>query len=452
MAGSETTLRSGSTRLRWRLRWRLSLLWLLEWSISGALLTYLPVYLTRNGLRLEDTGPLLAVGAIGLWVAPFVTGQICDRWMNTERYLSLAHLAGGIVLLLVPIAVHFKWLTVLVWLLGIYAALYLPTMALASSLTFRHLPLPDQQFGGVRIWGTIGWVLSGIVLSVWLQWDDAQQWLRVYFPSTEETVGSIDRVISRLPGPTSDDAFHIAALLSFALSSFCIFLPPTPPSNRPRERFAPLAVLSLFRDRSFLVLTLFSFLLSLVIPLYSLAVPPLLEQQHFHGDWVPAVMTIGQISEFPALLLLPWVMRRFGVQGTFLLGIGAWVLRYALFAMQPPLAVTLFAVALHGVCHVFLVIVIQLFVDARCPPDQRASAQNLIAFLTLGIAMPIGMFLSRPLVHSARGSDGDLVDFGRVFGLPALALAVAMLLFWLLMPRGVLYQREPKTGADPRSA
>lgn len=421
-------------RLRWSLRWRLSVLWFLEWGITGALLTYLPLYFTKHGVPLEETGPLLAVGAIGLWVAPIVTGQICDRWMNMERYLSIAHLFGGITLLAIPVAVQAQWFDAVFWMLGLFAALYLPTMPLASALTFRHLPQPEMQFGKVRIWGTVGWILSGVGLSVWLQWNDAQLWLRNTFPQSEDLVRSINRVYHAIPGPSSDDAFHIAALLSFALSSFCIFLPPTPPARTPRGRFAPLMVLRLFREWSFVVLTLFSFLLSLVIPLYSLAVPPLLEQLHFHGDWVPAVMTIGQISEFPALLLLPWFLKRFGLRGTFLIGMGAWLLRYAVFAFEPPVAVALAGVALHGVCHVFLVIVIQLYVDARCPPDMKASAQNLFAFLTMGVAMPMGLLMSRPLVQSATNAAGE-VSFGKVFGIPAVLLLIGMGLFWLMFPR-----------------
>ncbi|MCA9052712.1 MAG: MFS transporter [Planctomycetaceae bacterium] len=424
-----------SVPLRWKLRWRLSLLWLLEWGITGALLTYLPLYFTRHGLPLEETGPLLAVGAVGLWVAPIVTGQICDRWMNIERYLALAHLGGGITLLAIPVAVQAEWFDLVFWLLGLFAALYLPTMPLASALTFRHLPHPDLQFGSVRVWGTIGWILAGVGLSVWLQWPDAQHWLRETIPASERIVSRVDRLFRQLPGPTSDDAFHIAAILSFALSSFCVFLPPTPPARTVQGGFAPLAVLRLFVTRPFLVLAVFSFLLGMVIPLYSLAVPPLLEQQKFHADWVPAVMTIGQISEFPALLLLPSILKRFGLRGTFLLGIAAWGVRYALFASDPPVLITLLAVALHGVCHVFVIIVIQLFIDAHCPPDRKASAQNLFAFLTLGVAMPIGLLLSRPLVQASRDASGEVVNFSRVFGIPALLLAIAMALFWLVMPQ-----------------
>lgn len=419
------------------LRIRLSVLWILEWGITGSLMTYLPLYFQHHNVPLNEVGPLLAVAAIGLWVAPIVTGQICDRWMSIERYMSIAHLLGGITLLAIPVAVQAEWFRAVFWLLGLYAALYLPTMPLASALTFRHLPDPDTQFGRIRVWGTVGWVLSGIGLSVWLQREDVQHWLRETWPSTENIVYPIYSLFNQLPGPSSDDAFHIAAVLSFVLSSFCVFLPPTPPVPAKNASFAPMQALATFRERSFILLALFSFLLGLVIPLYTLAVPSLLEQAGCPTDWVPAMMTVGQISEFPALLMLPLFLRRFGLKGTFALGILAWATRYALFAFDPGFFLTLAGVALHGVCHVFLIIVIQLYIDSRCEKDQRASAQNLFAFLSLGIAMPLGMVLSSPLVDAATETIGEVatVHYDKLFGYPALILLILLAAFQLVFPR-----------------
>ena len=131
--------------------------------------------------------------------------------------------------------------------------------------------------------------------------------------------------------------------------------------------------------------------LAAVVPFYTYAVPKMLEQMGFAGRWVPVTMTIGQISEFPALVLLGVCLKRYGLKVTFALGMAAWVVRYALFAADAPMGLILVGIALNGVCHVFIIIVIQLYVDANCRRDLRASAQNLIAFLSLGIAMPIGL-------------------------------------------------------------
>ena len=249
--------------------------------------------------------------------------------MSAERYLAFAHFVGGLTLLAIPIAVNVYRETqssyhIILALFGLYAATYVPTVALATALTFRHLPNPKRQFGGVRVWGTIGWVLAGIGLSFWLERRDVEAWLRAHHPDWNSTVDSLKSFFHWLPAPSSRDAFRIAALLSFTLSTFCIFLPHTPPARTAGGGPAPLKVLGMFRKRSFVQLIVASFLLALVIPLYNLAVPPLLKQYGFRQDWIPAVMTIGQVSEPPALLLLATLLRRFGLKLTFGLGVAAW--------------------------------------------------------------------------------------------------------------------------------
>jgi len=360
--------------------------------------------------------------------------------MATERYLAIAHFIGGCALVAIPAATESfqpetgEGFGILLLLVGLYAAAYFPTIPLASSLTFRHLPNRDEDFGKVRIWGTVGWVIAGLTLSLWLGQEEARASAEELTPVL---VASLDAVAANLPAlrePLSKDAFYLAAALSFLLVGFSFFLPATPPEPSAKKTIAPLETLSMFKDRTFSLLIGISFLLAVIIPLYSLAVPKLIEQQFaergLSSHWVPAAMTIGQISEFPALLLLPFCLRRLGMKATFALGILAWVIRYALFAMQQPFALILLGISFHGICHVFLVIVIQLYVDATCRKDLRASAQNLFAFVTMGIAMPVGFVLAGLWGKSCDiDSPGD-ADYTMFFALPAGILLVLLLAFW----------------------
>lgn len=419
-------------------------MWVLEWGITGSILTYLPIYFTTEvGLKQDQLGLLMAVAAVGLWVAPFVVGQICDRWMASERYLMIAQAVGGIALLFIPTVAesynatgeNFGWL---VLLLGGYAVAYLPTVALASSLTFRHLPDPDKQFGSIRMWGTVGWVVSGLVLSVWLRQADALDWLDENWSTG---AGALRAITDRLGEPSGGDSFRIGAVLSFLLVAFCFTLPPTPPAKKPTgSSIAPLEAAKLFKNRTFFLMLAISFLMAAIVPTYAFAVPQYLEHLGFKGDWVPAVMTIGQISEFPALLLLSACLSRFGLKTTFALGMGAWLVRYIIFAFNSPEWLILTGVGLHGVCHVFLVIVIQLFVDERCPEDAKASAQNIFAFLTMGIALPIGFVASGKLGSYCLG--GAQPDYGFFFLVPA------GMIFVLLVVYLIWFRLEPKPAND----
>lgn len=426
-----------SESLPWNLRWRLSVMWALEWGITGAILTYLPLYFSEHKLDSVQIGQLMAVSAIGLLVAPLVVGQLCDRWLSSNKYMAMAHLVGGLTLLSVPLAAEIYRETqgnfgTLLLLVMVYAVAYFPTIPLASSLSFRHLPDPDSQFSKVRIWGTVGWVISGLLLSLWLGQSDVLAWLRTTFPNREAAIQGYEVFLARFGEPTSADSFRIAAVLSFILSSFCIMLPATPPlrTGRSKGKIAPLETLQMFRDPQFTLMISISFALAVVVPTYSYAVPRLLENLEVKSDWVPAVMTVGQISEFPALILLPLCLKKLKLKATFALGILAWVVRYTVFALDLPMWVILCGIGLHGVCHVYLVIVIQLYVDRKCRPDLKASAQNLFAFFTMGVAMPIGFLFAGGLGDYFNLDDPVNADYGGFFFISATAMAVLLVIYW----------------------
>jgi MFS family permease len=427
-----------SEALPWNLRWRLSVMWALEWGITGSILTYLPLYLSGRDISSQQTGLLMAMSAIGLLVAPFIVGQVCDRWVSSQKYMAMAHLVGGLTLLAMPLAFDIyreskSNFGVLLLLITIFSIAYFPTIPLASSLSFRHLPDPESQFGKVRIWGTVGWVISGILLSLWLGQKDVFEWLRLNFSNQQDTIEGYRLFLRRFGDPTSGDSFHIAAVLSFMLSSFCVLLPATPPlrTGKGKGRVAPLETLAMFRDPQFSLMIGISFALAVVVPTYSVAVPRLIENLGVPADWVPAVMTVGQISEFPALILLPLCLKKLKMKATFALGILAWVVRYTLFAFDIPMGLVLFGIALHGVCHVYLVIVIQLYVNQQCRPDLRASAQNLFAFVTMGLAMPIGFLLAGKLGQIFHLDDRAKANYRGYFFVAAAAMTVLFVIFWL---------------------
>ncbi|MSR57290.1 MAG: hypothetical protein EXS05_06430 [Planctomycetaceae bacterium] len=439
-------------RLSWNLRWRLSVLWFLEWGITGAVMTYLPIYWESINLSKERQSQLAAVMAVGLWIAPFVVGQVADRWMAIEKMLALSHFVGGVALyamatamdLYVETAVNFQ---ILLWLTGIFACAYLPTVPLVSALCFRHLPDPDGQFGKVRVWGTVGWMAASLTLSLWLARDQVFGWLGKNYPDWS-IVDYGRTMFHMLPRPSQSDCFRMSAILSFALASFCVFLPHTPPAKAPRGKLAPLAMLSMFRDRTFSLFILISFLLAAgVVPLYNSAVPPwLVDLGVAEAEWVPTVMLIGQLSEFPALLLLSLCLRYLGMKTTFAMGIAAWALRYGLFAIGGPWALVATGLALHGVCHVFLIIVAQLYIDSQCRKDLRVSAQNLLSFVTLGIGWPVGMLLAGWLREMFKHNSAAL------FALPSLMAIGLLVLFWKTVHFPEARSATPSAPAEPIDA
>lgn len=138
----------------------------LQYAIWGAWLPLLWPFLSgHRGFTPAEIGNMFAVGAIGAIVAPFIAGQIADRWFNTEKFLAISHILGGILVWQLASLESYK--SFLYFSLG-YSLVYSPTLSLTNSLSFHHLPDRDRDFGKIRIWGTVGWIAVGIGIGQWL--------------------------------------------------------------------------------------------------------------------------------------------------------------------------------------------------------------------------------------------------------------------------------------------
>ena len=148
------------------LNFQLSTMMFLQYAIWGAWLPLLWTFLSgHRGFTPSEIGNMFAIGAVGAIVAPFIAGQIADRWFNTEKFLGISHILGGI--LVWQLASLETYNSFLVFSL-LYSLIYSPTLSLTNSLAFHHLPDRDRDFGKIRVWGTIGWIVVGIGIGQWL--------------------------------------------------------------------------------------------------------------------------------------------------------------------------------------------------------------------------------------------------------------------------------------------
>jgi MFS family permease len=144
-------------------------------------------------------------------------------------------------------------------------------------------------------------------------------------------------------------------------------------------------------------------------------------------------MTLGQMSEIVFMLVMPWFFRRLGIKYMLLVGMAAWTGRYLLFAYgdNGPLVWMLYSgILLHGICYDFFFVTGQIYVDRKAPPDLRAAAQGLIAFVTLGVGMFIGSWASGRIVDAFAVSGGGHA-WDRIRIVPAAGAATVLLLFAL---------------------
>ncbi|MFW6108764.1 MAG: MFS transporter, partial [bacterium] len=298
--------------MRWSLRIRLSLMMFLEFAVWGAWTPVLWPYLVGpvekgclglSGLQASQIYGVLWLACIA---APFIGGQIVDRWFPTQWFLAAVHLAGGVLMLLMARQQTFGrlWLVML-----IYSLLYAPTLALTASLAFHHLTDADRQFGTIRVFGTIGWIVAGLILTAW-------------------------RTLAGDDSPPND-MLLLAGYLSFAMGALCLFLPHTPPKKEAENPWAFLEALSMLKDPQFLIFMLISFVVTTELQFYYLPTAEFLEKGvGIAREKVPMVMTTAQLAEMIAMgLFMGIALKTIGIRKALAIGVIAWPLRYVIFAL-----------------------------------------------------------------------------------------------------------------------
>lgn len=388
------------------LRLKLSIMMVLQYAVWGAWAVPLASYMSGPlGFDGASVGWVYSTTAIAAIISPFFIGMVADRYFSTERCLGVFHLIGALFLYLASKTGPGE-VTYLFSIMLLYSLCYMPTIALTNSLSFRNMSKPDQQFPGVRVFGTIGWILIGWVIGFKLF-------------GLEE--------ISAQP-------LLMASGLSVALGIFCFFLPHTPPMETASDVFGVLTKpLGMLKDRAFAIFVVVSFLISIVLAFYYQLANPFL-----HAIEAPnpqALQTIGQLMEMILLPFLPWFIYRLGIRWTIMIGMVAWCIRYLIFSTGSVWPVALIGLPLHGVCFDFFFVTSQIYVDEESPDDIRASAQGFLALVTLGLGMFIGNLLAGSTVDSAT-VDG-VINWTKVWLVPFGGAFLSVVLFLIFFQEPV---------------
>ncbi len=392
------------------IRLKLSVMMFLEYFVWGAWYVTMGTWLGET-LKFSGGQIGLAYGttALAAMISPFFVGMVADRFFSTERLLAVLHVGGGALLFLASTRTSFGPLYAV---LLAYTLCYMPTLALTNSLSFRQMADPSREFPAVRVLGTIGWIVAGLA------------------------IGTLGLESTAVP-------MRIAAAASVAFGLFSLALPHTPPQKTAGRATLSdvlgLEALKLMRNRSFAVFVLGSFLVCIPLQFYYAFTNPFLNEIGVTN--AAGKMTLGQMSEIGFMLVMPWFFRRLGVKYMLLVGMAAWTTRYVLFALgdNGALVWMLYAgILLHGICYDFFFVTGQIYVDQQAPGDLRAAAQGFIAFVTLGVGMFIGSWLSGLVVDQFSVADGEGARHAweSIWLVPAIGAGGVLLLFALLFRGG----------------
>ena len=383
---------------------QLSSMMFLEFFIWGGWFVTMGTFLSQSfnasGSQLATAYETQSIGAI---IAPFIIGLIADRYFSAQKILGFLHLVGALLLYLAGSSNSFSSFYPFILM---YMILYMPTLALVNSVAFRQMKDPSKEFPPIRVFGTVGWIIAGLIIG-YLGWE-SQKLL--------------------------ENTFYVTASASLILGIFSFTLPNTPPTADKGDysisKILGLDALSLLKDKKYLIFFISSILICIPLAFYYQHANQFLNE--IGMPKAAAVMTLGQISEALFILLLPIFLKRYGIKTTLIVGMLAWVLRYLLFAygdVGQGTWMLIIGVILHGICYDFFFVSGQIYTDFKAGEQFKSSAQGLITLATYGLGMLIGFRIAGNITDLYATSSGH--DWTQIWMLPS-GFALFVLIFFII--------------------
>jgi nucleoside transporter len=395
-------------------KFRLAAMMFLQYAIWGSWMPVLSAFLQNNlHFTAVETSLIYSLLPLATIISPFVGGQFADRWFPTQKVIAVLQLAGGVLLIAMAGITTFA---PMMWLMLVYSLIYAPTLALTNSIAFVNLKNSEKEFGGIRVWGTIGWIAAGLALAGW-------------------------RLLAKSPEGVAmrGDTLLLAGIFSLVMGVLSFALPKTPPQKEGAKPWAFLEALKMFKDKSFAVFAAICFVVATELWFYYILTAPFLTSAviGLSQKYVPAVMAIAQVAEiFVMAFLLSRALRKYGMRKTLTLGILAWPIRYLIFVIGAPVWLVIASLALHGFCYVFFFTAVYIYVDTIAPKDIRHSAQGLIAMIILGIGSYLGSLfvgwiqtIFTTTTVSAAGEAVRTVNWRGTFLVPASLTFLCLIVF-----------------------
>ena len=413
---------------------RLIVMNIIQWAVWGAYLTSMGSYLASVGLATR-IGIFYAMQGIVSIFMPTLMGIVADKFIPAQRLLGLCHgiagaaMAGaGLYGMTAGTDVSFG---ILFGLYAVSVAFYMPTIALSNSVAFNILEQNGydtvKDFPRIRVFGTIGFICAMLFVNFMTNGNGVQY-------------------------QHSYNQFIVSGVLGLTMLVYCFTLPNCPcnassaEGQTMAERFG-LDAFKLFKDRQMAIFFIFSMLLGVALQITNGFANPFIshfkEVPEFAQTWgarnANALISISQVSETLGILLIPIVMKIFGIKRVMLIAMFAWVLRFGLFGAGNPgsgVWMLILSMIVYGVAFDFFNISGALYTNMRTSEKLQNSAQGLFMLMTNGIGATIGTLSAQAVVNHFVYNAAEPNWSAAWYVFAAYAMVVAILFMFLF--------KEPK--------
>ncbi|MDN3586858.1 nucleoside permease [Pedobacter aquatilis] len=401
-------------------RFKLSFMMFLEFFIWGAWFVTMGTFLGKNLLSNDvQIGSAYSTQSLGAIIAPFLIGLIADKFFSAQKVLGVLHLVGGVLLWVAGTSLNFD--AFFPFILG-YMIAFMPTLALVNSISFKQLKDPGKEFPSIRVFGTIGWIVAGIVIG-WLNWEQSGNLILT---------------------------FKMASIASIILGAFSFFLPNTPPVKKGEKTsigdILGLDAIGLLKNKSYLLFFIASVAICIPLAFYYNFTNPFLNEVGMKK--AAGIQSLGQVSETLFMLLMPLFFSRLGVKKMLAIGMFAWVVRYLFFAFgnaDTNYWMLIGGIVLHGICYDFFFVTGQIYTDRLAGEKFKSAAQGFITLATYGVGMLIGSIISGMVVN--KYVSNGLHDWHSIWLIPAGIAGAVALLFILFFKDNNSSKAEIETSA-----
>ncbi|MBB5394024.1 MULTISPECIES: nucleoside permease [unclassified Mucilaginibacter] len=398
-------------------RVKLSTMMFLEFFIWGAWFVTMGTYLTKTlSATGVQNGNAYATQSWGAIIAPFIIGLIADRFFSAQKVLGILHLTGAALLYYITTIPNFEGFFPVILA---YMIIYMPTLALVNSVSFKQMLNPSKEFPPIRIFGTAGWIIAGLTIG-WLGWEQSNSLVLT---------------------------FKMAAIASLILGLLSFTLPATPPAKKGQKTslsdIMGLDSIGLLKNRSYLIFFLASVAICVPLAFYYNFTNPFLNEVGMKA--AAGKQSMGQISELVFMALMPLFFVRLGVKKMLAVGMLAWVLRYIFFAYGDTGSnywMLIAGIVMHGICYDFFFVTGQIYTDNLAGERFKSAAQGFITLATYGVGMLIGSYISGPVVDHWKTSDTSH-NWTTIWLIPAGIAAFVFLVFVIFFKDTNQIQAKP---------